>query len=379
MNSSIIFSHILNIYDVLLLTTFVVALLLAIPLLIKRDRGINDVLLAAFIFIQGFYAFYSVLLFNENIGQHIRDTLFPFYKVPHLLVLGLQGLLVLWFARAMMGRSLGLRSKTTNVVAILCLITIVVNLHFNIASGGNIHVLLACAWLLNVCSVVLGFEAIRQLHSYEIKLPFIHSTIDKYSLTWLKVVMIGFVSVWVLPVVADFSMVVGLTNFAEILYLFRHVPPLFLISTMVLYSQSHAISQSQSLEISAEKKQPENSTIVNPNSINQLNDLMQRVKLYQDPELRLDGLADSMGISPRSLSSILNQHYQKSFYDFVNQYRISDAIEQLREKSKHHKTIQRVFEEAGFNSKTTFNTLFKKSTGKTPSEFRESVKEEVVN
>jgi AraC-like DNA-binding protein len=100
------------------------------------------------------------------------------------------------------------------------------------------------------------------------------------------------------------------------------------------------------------------------------------VKLYQDPDLHLDGLADSVGISTRSLSALINGHHKQNFYDFVNDYRVRDAQRQLEDPSLKSKTIQKIFEDAGFSSKSTFHTYFKKVTGKTPSEYRKAAHSE---
>lgn len=372
MQENILFLHILNIYDVLLLTTCVLALFLALPLLLKRENKKHDVLLALFILSQGFYAFYSVLIFNDFIGTYIRELLYPFYKLPHFFVSGIQGILVLWYTQAMMGRPVALRSLTTSIVASFIGITMLINLYLNIVVKDDIHILLTFKWMLDAGSIVLGITALRQLNKYEIQLPFIHSSTDKHSLTWLRLIIGGFVLVWFISMSANFSVVFGSQVFTELLYLSRHIPPLLLISMMVLYSQTHAISHSTNLEVDNHKNITEVTSPVSPQSISQLDDLMERVKVYQDPELRLDGLADSMGISPRSLSSILNQHYQKNFYDFVNHYQIKDAKAQVSSKEYEQKTIQSVFEEAGFNSKTTLKILFKKHTGLTPSKFRQS-------
>ena len=108
----------------------------------------------------------------------------------------------------------------------------------------------------------------------------------------------------------------------------------------------------------------------NPEMIAKLEDLMVRVKIYQDPDLDREGLADSLGVSPRSLSALINGHYEQNFYDFINKYRVLEAQTRLQDPKDGDLTIQRIFEDAGFNSKSTFNTLFKKATGKTPSEYR---------
>ncbi|GAC14738.1 helix-turn-helix domain-containing protein [Aliiglaciecola lipolytica] len=77
-----------------------------------------------------------------------------------------------------------------------------------------------------------------------------------------------------------------------------------------------------------------------------------------------------MEISTRSLSNVLNKHFNQNFYDFENHYRIIDAKAQLCAQASKDKSIKRIFESAWLDSKAAFNTLFKKTTGQTPSEFR---------
>ena len=77
-----------------------------------------------------------------------------------------------------------------------------------------------------------------------------------------------------------------------------------------------------------------------------------------------------MDMSPRSLTTLINGHFGMTFYEFVNRYRVLEASEKLADPANADVTVQRIFEDAGFNSKSTFNTLFKKATGKTPSEYR---------
>ncbi|XOV80382.1 MAG: helix-turn-helix domain-containing protein [Aestuariibacter sp.] len=372
LKSSFVFTHIFNIYDLLLLTTFVLAFFLALALLMQRDRKTSNILLAAFVVSQGFYAFYSVMLFNEIIGPLTTQLFSPYHKVPLLVLYGLQGMLLLWYARTMMGESLNINAKTTKVILALTFGTLVVNVYsysYGVDDYQSLNNFL-CNWLLNFCSVVLGIRALLQLKSYESKLPFVHSNLDKHSLSWLIVIAGGFISVWLLSLLAMTFSWLGAQDIAEALYLFRHIPPLILMSAMVVFSQTHVLSTLFQVELPEEKSSATDSYTVNAKVTEQLEDLMARVKVYQDPELRLDGLADSLGISPRSLSTLLNKYYHKNFYDFVNAYRIADVRAQLLQQENKQKPVQRIFEDAGFNSKTTFNTLFKKHTGQTPSEYR---------
>jgi AraC-like DNA-binding protein len=99
--------------------------------------------------------------------------------------------------------------------------------------------------------------------------------------------------------------------------------------------------------------------------------LMEKEKLYQETELTLQELADKLQSPPHLVSQAINEGLNKSFYDLVNGYRVEEAKRLLADPKNLNYTILSVGFEAGFNSKTTFNTVFKKFTGLTPTEYRE--------
>ena len=92
-------------------------------------------------------------------------------------------------------------------------------------------------------------------------------------------------------------------------------------------------------------------------------------KLYLDPELTLDDLASAVGMGPRLVSQVINEKMGKHFFDLINTYRIKEAQRVLEENKDPKKTILEIMYEVGFNSKSSFNTQFKKITGRTPTEF----------
>ncbi len=93
-------------------------------------------------------------------------------------------------------------------------------------------------------------------------------------------------------------------------------------------------------------------------------------KPYFDPNLTLNALAGQLKISGRQLSTIINMELGKSFFDLINSYRIEEARKMINEPEDPKTTISEVMYKVGFNSKSSFNTAFKKYTGKTPSEFK---------
>lgn len=94
-------------------------------------------------------------------------------------------------------------------------------------------------------------------------------------------------------------------------------------------------------------------------------------RLFLNPSLSLDVLAQQTAIPRHHLSQLFNGYYGKSFYQFIAEQRIAHAMERIVELG-HTVTLDSLSYECGFNSKTSFNRYFKAQTGMTPSEFRVS-------
>ncbi|QMU28632.1 helix-turn-helix domain-containing protein [Adhaeribacter radiodurans] len=103
--------------------------------------------------------------------------------------------------------------------------------------------------------------------------------------------------------------------------------------------------------------------------LNRLLDYMEEEKPYRQSNITIQDLAALLQIPKHHLSQIINNKLDKNFYDFINQYRVAEAQLLLVDPKFKHLTNLAIAEEAGFNSKATFNAVFKKQTGQTPSEY----------
>ncbi|MDO6516010.1 helix-turn-helix domain-containing protein [Zobellia uliginosa] len=101
-----------------------------------------------------------------------------------------------------------------------------------------------------------------------------------------------------------------------------------------------------------------------------LEELMRFKKLYRNPNLSLNSVSEALGISACYLSSMVNSLLNKSFIDFINEYRIADVKQNLNSDRYAHYTIVSLGLEAGFNSKSAFYSAFKKHTGLTPLQYK---------
>lgn len=98
--------------------------------------------------------------------------------------------------------------------------------------------------------------------------------------------------------------------------------------------------------------------------------LMEQDKVYTNPGLTMNDLTDYMEIPTYQLSQLINQVFGKGFNEFVNFYRVEEVKRLLNNQSFSHLTIEALSEEAGFNSKSSFYSAFKKQTGTTPIAFQ---------
>ena len=101
--------------------------------------------------------------------------------------------------------------------------------------------------------------------------------------------------------------------------------------------------------------------------------LVVEYKLYQNPELTLNDLAQKLETHAATISKTINQGFHLNFNDFINQYRI-EAVKKAFDIGEYKKsTLLGIAFDAGFNSKATFNRAFKKSTGFSPKEYIEKL------
>jgi AraC-like DNA-binding protein len=99
---------------------------------------------------------------------------------------------------------------------------------------------------------------------------------------------------------------------------------------------------------------------------------MEKERPWQDSDLTLADLAARLSTTPHRLSEVLNSQLGQTFYDFVNGYRVREVQRRIAAGEAQQVTMLSLALDAGFASKSTFNGVFKKHTGQTPSDFRQT-------
>ncbi|MEP6747480.1 MAG: helix-turn-helix domain-containing protein [Bacteroidota bacterium] len=155
--------------------------------------------------------------------------------------------------------------------------------------------------------------------------------------------------------------------------------PIYIPMAILIYwlgIKGYIISQQ---EIYAGKKINSSNAALSPTQVQQiveaLRKSMEDEHIFLNPALNLSLLAESTGFNQKNISTVLNQHLQKSFNEFVNGYRVDAFKEKIRQPEMNNLTIAGVALECGFNSQATFQRTFKDVTGKSPSEYRKTAAE----
>ena len=127
-------------------------------------------------------------------------------------------------------------------------------------------------------------------------------------------------------------------------------------------AQTHRILEQ---EESTEQDLSEHSAV-----IRKLNTALRDHHLYRNPQLSLADLSRFVNISGRAISNTINQELGKNFFQFINEYRVEEVKERLKDPKQAHQKILSLAFDAGFHSKASFNRVFKAYTGQTPQSYK---------
>lgn len=118
------------------------------------------------------------------------------------------------------------------------------------------------------------------------------------------------------------------------------------------------------------KSKAQNKRDIDPQDVQSLIDSIEKEKLYLNSTLTLRLMAERMNTTENKLSYLINSGMNKNFYDLINEYRVEAVKKLLLDDNYNHLSILGMAFECGFNSKSSFQSVFRKQTGMTPSQYR---------
>ncbi|HMR15475.1 helix-turn-helix domain-containing protein [Mariniflexile maritimum] len=221
----------------------------------------------------------------------------------------------------------------------------------------------------SIIIIYLIFKVLQQYQKQKTK--YLLSDV-KIKTKWLKNLLyvgLGIIFIWFVSVsLLETSNIKGF-------YIFY---PLWIGITLIIYWIGYtAMIQKQIFNDRKEiriKKENSLKVKANKTTYNKIDDLITNTKLHLNPALSLQILSQELNLSEGYISQLINKNSGLNFNDYINLLRVNDAKEMLVNKEYKNYTIVAIGLEAGFNSKSSFYTAFKKFTGKTPVEYKKDVR-----
>lgn len=330
----------------------------------KKKLDDSIFLFSFFLFGKG-VALLSVLMTGEtffpnnklvyNVGIILGSFLF-FYP-PFLFIT----------AKSILKGSVSLKAYRYHFIPFLILLIINSIVAFLSFTDNKSNFFIEISWLRSILEKlvyiqVIGYTVVSfwLVHNYNSK-----STRLKKTVNWLKKVLVLFLFIWLL------FWSNSLTQQDSLLYkaiIFVGILLLIILSNTVLFLILNSPEYFYN-NLSIKLKTNSNNNVINESNYIKLCSLITTKELYKNPDLKIGDLSDELGISARNTSGLINSFYNSNFYDFINSYRVEEA-KKLLENEDEDVTILTILYDAGFNSKSVFNAVFKKNVGITPSNYR---------
>ncbi|QHT69463.1 AraC family transcriptional regulator [Rhodocytophaga rosea] len=233
------------------------------------------------------------------------------------------------------------------------------------------HVLSISGELLDILvfiwSVIFNLISLRMVYLYTRKHHTNLFATDNIQLNWLVRTSIYLTSIFVVFAAFSFTDTHDLGD----IYIATAISVIFYAITFQVVIHSQVLSAGH--QVQEPKKKYEKSTLQAEQAEKSLKKLlayMETEKPYLNSELGQGELAEALSLSTHHLSQLINEQLKLNFFDFINRYRVEEIKRKLHDPKLAHLKIEEIAFETGFNSKSAFNTAFKKFTQTTPSQFR---------
>jgi AraC-like DNA-binding protein len=232
-----------------------------------------------------------------------------------------------------------------------------------------------CFFLSITIYSLLVFMEIRR-HQRNLK-NLVSYTSGIMTLNWLKIISISFYAAYfILFILGGLNMTGNIIPFDPYFVIFGFIALFSFAYSFYGIKQPEIFGQDVNTE-SYNRKYPEK-YIKSGLRDNQAEDYLKRIisyvelnMVYLDRDLTINELSNMVDIPKHHITQVLNEKHKRNFFTFINEYRVKEVIERFSDPKYDNYTILAIAFDAGFNSKTAFNSIFKSQTGRTPSDYRE--------
>jgi AraC-like DNA-binding protein len=359
------------------------AILLVLLLVVKRNKSLSDQILSGYLFLS---AFIILLAYIEIVN---RDYGYPY---PWLINLSTPFILLVGPALWLYVKSLTEQFFRFRRLYLLLFIPFAVVLSMLLtryyfrpdavkiateAVGDYKHeftylFIVAVIALSNLGYTVWGLMLIK---NYRKKIKTYFSKTDSIELNWLRFLLISamvcYISISILYIADTIFSLLSYNALQIIGYSIASVLVL-IIGFFGLKHGSIFVSAPISFNMETAVLSSESSKDLNRDEeafVHRLLGYMTSSKPHQNPDINLAKLSNDLKVAPEYLSGVLNGRLNMNFFDFINHYRIEEFKDRCKDPKSKNLTLISLAFDCGFNSKATFNRVFKKIVGCTPSEY----------
>ena len=385
---SLQFSSVLfNFHDVILLMTAMQCLFCFLLLCLTIDRNKRSTLfLALFLLAHALIPINELVMWGAEFKMTARDLFPSLYFFP-MVAYYIDGALLYLCFKALVFKDFSLtKIDVFHFIPLMAYITFIGLVFYSKPQDIRLEMINSESFVYSASYVYMEFlsKLIRVFYAiacfslisrYSSRLQDTNSNMEKVHLSWLRALVIGFLLVMVSEAILVAAKIINIyTNFSFSLFvnigLTGYYITFALVNLLVFTAVRYFGAFEQVNEIKITKK-VRDERFFQPELALSVDGAIRGGQIYMDPDITLDKLAESLKISPRDLSSLINRHFGINFYEFINRYRIEEAKRMLTSEEYKATTITDIYLKVGFNSKSVFYTFFKKLEGMTPSQCRQ--------
>jgi len=236
---------------------------------------------------------------------------------------------------------------------------------------------IAGAWILPVM-LAYSLFSFWEIAVYKRTILQVSSRNPDFQIKWLKTMLVVMVIIVIINMIQSQMNTVIIGNFEVSMEAIVQIGVLALVNIITYQGlknpQSFQQISESDLAISKSVEIKNSFTTIDTKELedlaNQLKKYMELDKAYLNPDLNLNTLSIALDVPEKTVSQTINQLLGSNFSDYVNSYRIVDAKSMLDNQTEPSLSIKEIMYEVGFNSRSVFNTVFKKKIGLTPSEYK---------
>ena len=360
--SSVLF----NFHDVILLMTAMQCLFCFLLLCITMDRNTKSTLfLALFLFAHALIPINELIMWGAEFKVTVRTMLPSLYFAPAIAYY-IDGALLFLCFKALVFKNFSLaKTDLLHLIPLLTYILFIWLAFYSQPEYLRLDMISTESFVYSANYVYMEFfsKLVRVFYAiacyllvsqYSSLLQDTNSNMEKVHIAWLRALVIGFALVMISETILAGAKIINI--FSELsLQQFSNIGltgyyATFVLVNLLVFTAVRYFGVFEQVNEIIPTKKAKDEQFLQPELASQVDMTIRERKIYMEPDITLDTLAESLSIVPRDLSILVNRHFGVNFYEFINRYRIEEAKRMLMSDEYRSTTITEIYLEVGFNS-----------------------------